>query len=94
MDTQPRFEFARDELLTTTSPIVAYAAPAAAQRRLSAQCARILARLRQGPATNRELAAIALKYTGRLSDLRAAGHAVTKFDLNHATGECWYRLEE
>lgn len=41
--------------------------------RLSAQCAEILRRLAQGPATNRELATVALKYTSRVSDLREAG---------------------
>ena len=46
------------------------------QKRLSGQCAAILARLRQGPATNRELSAISLKYTSRTSDLRAAGYAI------------------
>ena len=36
----------------------------------------ILERLRAGPATNVELAAMSLKYTSRLSDLRAAGHVI------------------
>jgi hypothetical protein len=36
----------------------------------------ILTRLRQGPATNVELAGLALKYTSRLSDLRANGHTI------------------
>jgi hypothetical protein len=44
--------------------------------RLSRQCAALLARLRLGPATNRELAAISLKYTSRVSDCRAAGYAI------------------
>ena len=44
--------------------------------RLSAQCETILARLRIGTATNYELAAIALKYTSRVSDLRKAGHDI------------------
>lgn len=39
--------------------------------RLTGQNAAILARLRQGPATNRELAEISLKYTSRISDVRA-----------------------
>lgn len=45
-------------------------------RRLMGQNAAILARLQQGPATTSELATIALKYTGRLSDLRAAGYVI------------------
>lgn len=44
--------------------------------RLVGQNAAILARLRQGPATNAELAKISLKYTSRISDLRAAGYDV------------------
>jgi len=46
------------------------------QRRLNKQCQAILSRLREGPATNRELANIALKYTSRVSDLRDAGHTI------------------
>lgn len=45
-------------------------------RRLSGQSARILQRLQEGPATARELAALSLKYTSRVSDLRKAGHDV------------------
>jgi hypothetical protein len=45
--------------------------------RLSGQNAAILERLKQGPATNVELAGISLKYTSRISDLRAAGYRVT-----------------
>ena len=41
--------------------------------RLTGQNAAILSRLRQGPATNVELAAISLKYTSRISDARAKG---------------------
>lgn len=44
--------------------------------RLTGQNAAILARLKQGPATNVELAAMALKYGGRISDLRAAGYRI------------------
>ena len=44
--------------------------------RLTGQNAAILARLRCGPATNVELAGIALKYTSRVSDLRKAGYRV------------------
>jgi len=41
--------------------------------RLTGQNRAILERLRKGPATNGELAAIALKYTSRISDLRQHG---------------------
>ncbi len=46
------------------------------KKRLAGQCAAILERLSQGPATNVELAAISLKYSGRVSDLRAVGYAI------------------
>jgi hypothetical protein len=62
-------------------------------RRLSGQCAAILARLHQGPATNRELAGLSLKYTSRLSDLRAAGYDVRVVERDYASGRTVYRLE-
>ena len=49
-------------------------------------------RLQQGPATNVELAALALKYTSRLSDLRAAGYTITVTARDYATGRTVYRL--
>jgi hypothetical protein len=44
--------------------------------RLAGQNLAVLARLQRGPATNQELAAISLKYTSRISDLRAAGYVI------------------
>jgi hypothetical protein len=44
--------------------------------RLRGQNAAILQRLQQGPATNAELARISLKYTSRISDIRAAGYKI------------------
>jgi hypothetical protein len=41
--------------------------------RLGLQCKIILDALRSGPKTNRQLAGISLKYTGRISDLRKHG---------------------
>ena len=68
--------------------------PVAADRlRLNAQCQRILERLRQGRVSNRELSAIALKYTGRVSELRQAGHSVKVVERNRETGLTWYELE-
>ena len=64
--------------------------PPLERQRLSNQNARILARLQQGPATNRELSEMALKYTGRLSELRQAGFAVTA--EKRANGLTVYRL--
>lgn len=60
--------------------------------RLTGQNAAILERLKRGPATNRELAAIALKYTSRLSDLRAAGYDVVVVDRDRVTGMTMYEL--
>jgi len=45
-------------------------------RRLTRQAEDVLRRLQQGPASARELSAIALKYTSRVSDLRKAGYDV------------------
>lgn len=66
--------------------------PSAAKPRLSRQCLAVLLRLQQGPASNRELSEIALKYTGRLSELRAAGYAVEIVEQDHATGRFVYAL--
>lgn len=60
--------------------------------RLRGQCLAILERLRQGPATNRELAAISLKYTGRISDLRRAGYAIPAPEEDRVSGHAVYRL--
>ena len=62
--------------------------------RLATQCNRILARLREGPASNADLAALSLKYTSRISDLRAAGHRIDCVSHDPATGRCCYRLLE
>lgn len=64
--------------------------------RRTTQLDRILGRLRQGPATNRELAKISLKYTGRVSDARSLGHVIeveqrgrgiTLYSLTHDAGD-------
>ena len=62
--------------------------------RLTGQNAAILERLQRGPATNRELAAISLKYTSRISDVRAAGYDVVVVDRDRATGNTMYELKE
>jgi hypothetical protein len=61
-------------------------------RRLSGQCAAILARLHQGPATREEIAAIGRNATARVSDLRKAGHDVRCVEHNRATGFTRYAL--
>jgi hypothetical protein len=62
--------------------------------RLSRQCGAILMRLKQSNATNQELSAISLKYTGRISDLRAAGYDVRVVSRDHKTGITVYGLDE
>jgi hypothetical protein len=61
-------------------------------RRLSGQCAAILARLHQGPASNFDLAQISLKYTSRISDIRHAGYDVRVVERDYATGRTVYKL--
>jgi hypothetical protein len=61
-------------------------------RRLTGQSAAILARLQQGPATARELSALSLKYTSRISDLRKAGYDV-RCREDAETGVSTYTLD-
>lgn len=58
--------------------------------RLSAQCIDILKRMLQGPVTNQELSGIALKYTSRISDIRASGISVLLVERDHETGRTVY----
>lgn len=58
--------------------------------RLSRQCQLILDRLKEGPVTNTELVSFAMKYTGRLSDLRKAGYHIQCRDRGGGVHE--YRL--
>jgi hypothetical protein len=62
--------------------------------RLNRQCLEILARLKQGRASNRELSQIACKYTGRVSELRQAGHKVKVVSRDRENGLTFYELEE
>lgn len=61
--------------------------------RLSNQCAQILERLRQGHATNSELAGISLKYTGRISDLRQSGFDIQVIQRDRKSGVTVYELK-
>lgn len=61
--------------------------------RLSRQCQAILDRLQRGPALNTELVAIALKYTGRLSDLRKNGYVIVCKTVDAKAGLFSYELE-
>ena len=60
--------------------------------RLHSQTGRIITRLRRGPATNYELARIALKYTGRISELRRRGYKITCRKLEGVFGVTEYDL--
>lgn len=60
--------------------------------RLSRQCQAILTRLQAGRASNRELSQLALKYTGRISELREAGWNVQMVEEDRASGLNWYAL--
>lgn len=67
--------------------------PEVEKKRLTGQNAAILARLKTGLVSNTELATMALKYTSRLSDIRAAGHRVRVTHRDHLTGVVWYGLD-
>lgn len=66
--------------------------PRAEHKRLSRQCEAMLARLKEGPTSNGELARFSLKYTSRLSDLRAAGYDIRILSRNTKSGVTVYRL--
>lgn len=61
--------------------------------RLSRQCLTMLDRLEQGPCTNRELSAISLTYTRRISDLREAGFDVQVATRDRRSGLTTYVLK-
>ena len=54
---------------------------------------RILARLQRGPATNRDLNAIAFRYSARIAELRDEGHRITWTPVKGKPGLTLYRLE-
>lgn len=62
----------------STDPETSHAAEREINRsgRRVRQVDKILARLREGPATNAELAELSLKYTSRISDLRARSYVI------------------
>ena len=83
--TQPRLDFTlmpRDTHVTHPAEIA----------RLGGHNLKILERLQRGPATNRELAAISLKYTARVSDLREAGYDVRCVAQDRKSGFALYEL--
>ena len=54
---------------------------------------RILARLRKGPASNRELNVIAFRYSARIAELRDEGHSIQWAAAKDRPGLTIYRLE-
>jgi hypothetical protein len=86
--TQPRMNFAEDVIL----PRDTHVTEAPEVKRLSTQNAQILARLTRGPATNKELSGLSLKYTSRISDLRKAGYQVAVTDHDRGSGRTVYAL--
>ena len=76
-----------------SSPSAPECIPEPERSRLSAQCVKILTRLRSGDATNAELCALALNYRARISDLRRHGFGIKVKSRDRATGVTLYRLE-
>lgn len=87
--TNQKFNFARDEYIGVSDSHVTEPAEI---NRLASQNDRILARLKRGPATARELAGISLNYRARISDARKAGYAIA-CDYHRNGGLSIYRLE-
>jgi len=61
-------------------------------QRISKQSRAILARLQSGEVTNIELAAIAIRYSARIHELRKAGHRIELVKQDRESGVCHYRL--
>lgn len=93
--TQPSFldQCRRDEYLV---PRDTHVTQPAEVKRLSGQNLRIVERLERGPATNRELAEIALKYTSRVHDarqvLRRHGRSIEVVEQDIASGRVVYAI--
>ena len=95
-------ESIRNSLLKTSSPAFSETSADVSQNvsvlvseapRLSRQCKLILDRLRAaGGVSNRELSQVALKYTSRLSEIRAAGYKI-KVSRHGDTGLVTYELD-
>ncbi len=76
-------------------PFAPKVTPPEAQIRMSQQCHRILKRLRLGPMYTGELRKMAAKYTGRISDIRAAtGLKIIATIVDAKTGVWMYKLQE
>lgn len=80
------------DLLTSKPAAVRSTAPVSDQPRLSRQANAILARLRVGRATRRELTELALNVTARISEIRQAGYDVRVVEWDHTSGKTIYQL--
>lgn len=99
--TQHAFNFARDEVIAPSpaprpsEPVIqvrdTHVTHPAKVKRLMRSSLKILARLEEGPATARELMAIAIGYRQRLSDLRAHHYVITCHE-DMTTGTSTYTL--
>lgn len=64
----------------------------AAIPRVSRQALQVLELLRRGPATNRELLSVAIRYGSRIHDLRKAGYRIEIVAKDDASGLTTYQL--
>ena len=62
--------------------------------RIAGQKKAILDRLSESPASNIELAAICIRYSARIHELRKAGYDIQTYHQDKASGVCWYKLHE
>jgi len=78
-----------------TDPATSHEAAAKVNKiRRGTQVHKILERLRRGPATNVELAELAIKYSGRVSDLRALGYNIQCVNQNEHGVTTYVLVEE
>jgi hypothetical protein len=64
----------------------------AALPRVSRQALKVLELLKLGPATNRELLSVAIRYGSRIHDLRKAGYRIEIIAKDEASGLTTYKL--
>lgn len=72
---------------------VQQSAEVAERRRLTRQCALVLARLREGPATNMELIPISTRFSARIFELRKIGYVIDTDCIDRAAGLTNYTLK-
>lgn len=75
-------------------PAVDRSVDRAERPRLNRQSLEVLARLREGPASNGELAAITHRFSARFYDLRKAGYKIECVEKDAATGLRVYALAD